>query len=122
MSDARKGLGQLGERLAAEALTQAGLAIIARNWRCELGEIDLVAREDETLVLVEVKTRRGREAGTPEQAVDAVKQRKLCALAQAYIDDAEWDGDARIDVVGVELDRAGHLLRLSHWRNAVECW
>ncbi len=120
--NATRSLGDLGERLAAQALEKAGLRLVARNWRCPLGEIDIVVSEGEVLVVVEVKTRRGREAGTPEQGVDEAKRRKLCALAQAYIDATGWAGDVRIDVVGVELDRAGHVLRLSHWREAVDCW
>lgn len=122
MTDPRKGLGGMGERLAAEALQKAGLHILAQNWRCAQGEIDLVAREGDVVAVVEVKTRRGRQAGTPEQGVDDPKRRKLCALAQAYIDATGWEGVVRIDVVAVELDGLGHLLRLSHWREAIDCW
>ncbi len=122
MTDPRKGLGRLGERLAAEALQKAGLSILALNWRCPRGEIDILAREGDVVAVVEVKTRRGRQAGTPEQGVDDPKRRKLCTLAQAYIDATGWEGPVRIDVVAVELDSAGHLLRLSHWRDALDCW
>lgn len=122
MTGARKGLGAMGERLAAEALARAGMQIVARNWRCETGEIDIIAREDDIVAVVEVKTRRGRAAGTPEQGVDERKRRKLCQLAQAYIEATDWEGPVRIDVVGVELDQAGRLLRVSHWRDAVDCW
>jgi len=122
VTDPRKGLGRLGERLAAEALQKAGLRILAQNWRCSQGEIDILAREGDVVAVVEVKTRRGRQAGTPEQGVDEPKRRKLCALAQAYIDATGWEGTVRIDVVAVELDSAGHLLRLSHWREAIDCW
>lgn len=122
MSGVRKGLGDMGERLAAQALQEAGLEILARNWRCPVGEIDIVASEGEIVVVVEVKTRRGRQAGTPEQAVDAAKQARLCQLAQTYIEYTGWEGLVRIDVVGVELDASGMLLRVSHWREAVDCW
>lgn len=122
MTDPRKGLGNLGERLAMEALQQAGLRIVTQNWRCSFGEIDIVAREGDVMAVVEVKTRRGRQAGTPEQGVDEAKRRKLCVLAQAYIDATGWEGAVRIDVVGVELDSAGRLLRLSYWRDATDCW
>ncbi|MCS7039052.1 MAG: YraN family protein [Anaerolineae bacterium] len=120
--DHRQGLARLGERLAVQALEQAGLRILARNWRCPLGEIDIVGREGDVLVVVEVKTRRGRQAGTPEQGVDEPKRAQLCALAQAYSEHIGWEGAVRIDVVGVELDARGHLLRVSHWREAVDCW
>ena len=122
MTDATKGLGALGEQLAVTALERAGLRVLARNWRCPRGEIDIVAIEGDLLVIVEVKTRRGRQAGTPEQGVTPAKQRKLCVLAEAYCDATGWEGLVRIDVVGVELDHAGYLLRVSHWREAVDCW
>jgi len=112
----------MGERLAAENLEQQGLLILARNWRCPVGEIDLVAQEGEVVAVVEVKTRRGREAGTPEQGITEGKRLKLCELAQYYIEATGWEGVVRIDVVGVELDRTGRLLRVSYWREAVDCW
>ncbi len=122
MKNFRKNLGALGERLAAETLQQGGLEIVARNWRCPLGEIDIIARDGESLVIVEVKTRRGRAAGTPEQGVDRRKQQKLCQLAQCYVENIGWEGDVRLDVVGVELAPTGKLLRVTHWPGAVECW
>lgn len=122
MSDPRKSLGATGERLAATFLQQKGLIILARNWRCPLGEIDIVAKDGEIIVVVEVKTRRGRGGGTPEQGVTPAKQGKLCELAQTYCDLTGWEGLVRIDVVGIELDRVGHLLRISHWPEAVLCW
>lgn len=118
----RQGLARLGERLAVQALEQTGVRILARNWRCPLGEIDIVGREGDVLVVVEVKTRRGRQAGTPEQGVDERKQARLCALAQVYAESTGWEGAVRIDVVGIELDNRGRLLRVSHWREAVDCW
>ena len=122
MSDFRKSLGALGEDLAVNTLRKQGMMILARNWRCYLGEIDIIARQQDMLIFVEVKTRRGRNAGTPEQGVDARKQRKLCQLAQCYIENNEWEGDVRLDVVGVELSPRGQLLRVTHWPAAIECW
>jgi len=121
MHGKRKKLGATGERLAVEALQARGIKILARNWRCPLGEIDIIAREGDVIAIIEVKTRRGRGAGTPEQGVDFRKQRKLCALAQCYIENIGWEGDVRIDVVGVELSARGKLLRVSYWREAIEC-
>jgi len=122
MKKNRKKLGDLGERLAVDALQRRGYDILTRNWRCPLGEIDIIAQDHATLVIVEVKTRRGRSAGTPEQGVDARKQAKLCELAQCYIQSASWEGDVRLDVVGVELSPGGKLLRVTHWPGAIECW
>ena len=122
MTNFRKKLGNLGENLAVEALQQQGMEILARNWRCPLGEIDVIARSGHLILIIEVKTRRGRSAGTPEQAVDARKQRKLCELAQCYVENSGWEGDVRLDVVGVELSPSGELLRVTHWPGAIECW
>jgi len=122
MTNFRKNLGILGENLAVEAIQQRGWEILARNWRCPLGEIDIIARADDLLAIIEVKTRRGRSAGTPEHAVDDRKQHKLCKLAQCYVETNGWEGDVRIDVVGVELSSSGELLRVTHWPGAVECW
>jgi putative endonuclease len=117
--DARRGLGALGEELAARRLSAAGYEIVTRNWRCQAGELDLVARQGECLVLVEVRTRRGKALGPPEESITAAKQARLITLAEAYVQAAEWPGDWRIDVVAVELDQVGRLLRVDHYENAV---
>lgn len=123
MSDGRKRLGDFGERVAAHHLEGKGYRILARQWRCARGELDLVAAAGEVLVFVEVKTRRGRAFGAPEQGVDARKAQKLLELAQHYLfehdlDDVEW----RVDLVAVELDPRGKLLRCEHIENAVWGW
>lgn len=121
--DARRRLGQWGEKLAAIHLEASGLTIIERNWRCRGGEIDLVARDDETIVFVEVKTRRGRDYGAPEEALTPHKARKLLELGQQYMADRELDDvDWRVDLVAVELDERGRLLRCDHVPNAVMGW
>lgn len=119
----RRRLGAWGESVAALHLEAKGYQILARNWRCRRGEIDLVAQAGQTLVFAEVKTRRGRDLGTPEEGVTIHKARKLLKLAQHYllahdIDDIDW----RIDIVAVELDRAGKLLRCEHIENAITGW
>lgn len=123
MSNARRKLGQWGENVAAHHLTAEGYEIVARNWRTGRGEIDLIAQAGATLVFVEVKTRRGQGMGTPEEALTPAKAKKLFQLAQTYlyeneIDDVAW----RIDLVAVELDNAGKLLRCEHIPNALPGW
>ena len=123
MSDARKKLGAWGEALAAQELEAQGYEILERNWRCARGEIDLVARAGQTLIFVEVKTRRGRNMGAPEAGLTPYKAKKLLQLGNLYI--AEHDAsnyDWRIDLVAVELDRSGKLLRCEHIPNAVLGW
>jgi putative endonuclease len=119
VKDDRRGLGQHGEELAARHLEAKGYDIITRNWRCETGEIDLVARDGTDLAFVEVRTRRGRSLGSPEESITAAKQARLIDLAEAYLQVEPWGGNWRIDVVAVEMDRRGRLLRLDHYENAV---
>ncbi len=117
--DDRRGLGYYGEDLAARHLADRGYTILARNWRCAHGELDLVARDGDCLVLVEVRTRRGRALGTPEESITPAKQARLVDLAWAYVQEQDWVGDWRIDVVAIEMDRRGRLLRMEHYENAV---
>ena len=117
--DDRRGLGRRGEELAARHLAARGYDIVARNWRCEAGELDLVARDSAGLVFVEVRTRRGGALGTPEESITPAKQARLISLAEAYVQVHDWPGDWRIDVVAVEMDRRGRLLRVEQYENAV---
>lgn len=119
-ADARRGLGRLGEDLAARHLSGQGYEIIARNYRCPLGEIDLIARDGGCLVIVEVRARRGRGHGTPEESVTPAKQERLRRLAEAYVQTLDPAPAAyRIDVVAVELSPAGQLLRVDLLRDAL---
>jgi putative endonuclease len=95
-------LGSLGERIAATYLTDAGLRVLDRNWRCREGELDIVARDRDALVFCEVKTRRGVGFGHPVEAVTGAKQRKLRTLAQRWLaTHDEHAPELRFDVVGV---------------------
>jgi putative endonuclease len=78
-------LGQHGERLAADFLTEAGLEILGTNWRCRHGEIDIIARDGQTLVICEVKTRSGVRFGTPLEAITRQKAARLRRLAVAWV-------------------------------------
>ena len=118
----RQKLGRWGESVAARHLEAKGYEIVAHNWRCRQGEIDLVARAGEEWVFVEVKTRRGRDLGTPEEGLTTHKSRKLLELGQLYLAANDMDVDWRIDLVAVELDKAGKLLRCEHIPNAVLGW
>lgn len=122
MSSSRKDLGKWGESVAAIRLESKGFRIQERNWRCARGEIDIVAYDEDELAFVEVKTRRGRELGTPEEALTSQKGRKLIELAQIYLSEKEIDADWRIDLVAIELDRTGKLIRCDHIPNAVLGW
>jgi putative endonuclease len=111
-------LGAHGERIAAAYLTDAGLRVLDRNWRCREGELDIVAREGDALVFCEVKTRRGTGFGHPVEAVTATKQRRLRVLAQRWLAaHDEHAPDLRFDVVGV-LVRPERPALVTHLRGA----
>ena len=117
----KRQLGQRGEEIAADYLRQQGYAILARNWRCPAGEVDIVAREGETLAFVEVRTRRaGGRLGTPEESVTPRKQARMVEVAQTYLQEAGLDDAAwRIDVVAIEVGGRGEVTRLNLIRCAV---
>lgn len=97
--------GQLGERLAARFLRKAGYTILRRNCRSYLGEIDLVARDGEEVVFVEVKTRTSSAWGDPEAAVTPAKQRKICRAALSFAGRNKLrERPLRFDVVAVLLE------------------
>ena len=117
-----RGLGSTGERLALAHLRDQGYELLEANWRCSLGEIDLVMRDGPTLVFVEVRTRRGEELGSPEESVTPAKQERLASLAAQWLGDRypeEEPPDWRIDVVGVHLSSAGKLAGINHLPGAV---
>lgn len=118
--NARQRLGRRGEEMAARRLEAEGYRVLARNYRCPFGEVDLVAEEGDCLVFVEVRTRRGDQWGTPEESVTKAKQAKLLRVAESYLDEhAAWDVDWRIDVVAIDVDERGGVRRLDVVRNAV---
>jgi putative endonuclease len=112
-------LGAYGERVAADHLVAAGLTILERNWRCELGEIDIVARDGDTLVVCEVKTRAGVGFGSPLEAVTADKAARLRRLAARWIEEHDaHPAEVRIDLVGVLHPRRG-AAEVDHVRGVV---
>jgi putative endonuclease len=121
MPSPRGALGRLGEEQAAAHLVAAGYALVARNWRCARGEIDLVARQGDQVVFVEVKTRR-QGGWPPEEGIGAAKAGRLRELALAYLEAAEAAPETpwRIDLVAVEVDADGRIVRLEQIEYAVE--
>ena len=119
MSLMRMRTGKRGEELAAAYLVEAGYRIVERNYRCTFGEIDIVAEEGETLVFVEVKSRRSAAYGDPLLAVGCRKQKKISRISLHYLADKGLrQRPARFDVVAVMLLPAGHRIELI--RNAFE--
>jgi len=120
MSDIRKRTGAFGEAVARKYLVQHGYRILETNYSCSIGEIDIVARDDDFLVFIEVRTKRSRQFGTPEESITATKRARLVNLAQAYLQQHEdvpefW----RIDVVAIEVGQGGKVSRIELIKNAV---
>ncbi|HSO93733.1 MAG TPA: YraN family protein [Candidatus Dormibacteraeota bacterium] len=112
-------LGASGEALAEDHLRGLGYEIVGRDVRLPVGQLDLVARDGNTLVFVEVKTRAGHGFGLPQEGVDLRKIRKLRQLALYYLKRAPHRGPVRFDVLGLTL-RDGRLLRVDHIKNAID--
>jgi putative endonuclease len=117
----RKTTGAIGERLAAYFLSQQGYKIIETNYRCKEGEVDIIAKDGDCLVFVEVRAKNTLTFGSPEESVTAKKKEHLRNVAARYQETHEclplqW----RIDFVAVELDRVGNPQRIEVIKNAVD--
>ena len=116
----RRDTGNLGEKLAREFLRERGYDILETNYRCREGEVDIVARHEDSLVFVEVRAKTSREFGSPEESITPAKQERLKATASHYIQTHDnlptsW----RIDVVAIELSPRGKPSRIELIENAV---
>lgn len=119
MTKAKRYLGRLGEAMAAEYLEKEGYSILARNARTSYGEIDIVARIGSLTVFVEVKTRRNRSFGYPEESVTVSKQEHMIQSAQAYlVTHPELDGEWQLDVMAIEI-QDGDAFKVVHFPNAI---
>lgn len=110
--------GLWGEVLASRYLRDRGYDIVAGNYRCRLGEIDIIAEKDGVVCFVEVKTRNENPMYEPKEAVDPQKQRKLIAAAGVYLREIKTEVSSRFDVVEVTLDENYKPKRINHIKNA----
>jgi putative endonuclease len=116
----RQALGQWGEQFAGDYLAARGYTILDRNVRTPYGEIDLVARQGETIVFIEVKTRSSTEFGYPEEAITTKKREHLLRASQAYLQvHAESACDWRIDVIAIQRSKTEKIPELKHFENAI---
>ncbi len=121
MAKGRVGLGRRGEALAADVLIHQGYEIVERNWRCEAGEVDIVARKGGVWHFVEVRTRRGDEFGTPEESLTPAKQARMVAVAECYLaEHGLGEVDWQLDLIAVEMERTGRLMRVEMVENLTE--
>jgi putative endonuclease len=120
MEDARKNLGKLGEKLISKYLKEQGYQIIDQNYRTRYGEIDIVAKDGDFFVFVEVKTRTNRMFGFPEEAIDARKQHKLAVTAEHYLASHHlYEKNYRIDSVAVEINEKDGKTQIRHEKDVV---
>jgi len=117
----RQEVGKLGEKLAQKFLKKRGYHIRETNFHCREGEIDIIARQGDYLVFVEVRTKSNLDFGTPEESITQAKKEKLVASALTYINTHQnlpslW----RIDVVAIEVDDKGKTKRIALIENAIE--
>lgn len=102
MSKKSKLLGDWGERVAADHLKNDGYQILDTNWRCSIGELDIIAKDGETVVACEVKTRTSAKFGTPLEAINSEKIRRLRQLIYAYLLANSLRAVlVRVDVIGI---------------------
>ncbi|RJQ51236.1 MAG: YraN family protein [Nitrospiraceae bacterium] len=105
-------LGERGERLAATFLKDNGYSIIERNYKVPMGEIDIIARDNGTLVFVEVKTRESIEYGMPFEAVNRAKRRKISKVALSYLKRFDDLPPCRFDVLSIYYENGTPMFEL----------
>ncbi|TIC80852.1 YraN family protein [Nocardioides sp. GY 10127] len=116
---AGQALGAYGERVAATHLREQGMVVLDRNWRCAQGEIDLVLRDGDTLVVCEVKTRTGSTGGTPHEAVTPTKLERLVRLGESWqVEHGLRAPNLRVDLVAVHHPPRG-AAQVEHVRGLV---
>lgn len=119
MSDATKKLGNTGENIAVNFLENHGYKILEKNFRIRAAEIDIIAEKDNTIIFVEVKTRSNIRKGTPAEAVNLRKQKKIIEAASVFLQDEKYfDKACRFDVI--EIISEGKFFKVNHIENAFE--
>lgn len=105
MTEERLKLGKMGEDIALKEIKRLGYKLITRNYRCSLGEIDIIARDGDCLVFLEIKTRKGRSTGYAKEAVDRRKRGQISKAALTYMKaNGCYDERARFDVIAISIN------------------
>ena len=116
----RRDVGILGEKLAQDFLKKRGYRVVETNYRCPEGEIDIIATQKDTLVFIEVRTKKSLEFGTPEESITPAKMEKLRAVSARYRQTHDNLPESwRIDMVAIELDKSNKISRIELIENAV---
>ncbi|MDE0552858.1 MAG: YraN family protein [Candidatus Poribacteria bacterium] len=121
MDQSRLNVAKIGEALAVAHFKARGCKILAQNYRVGRGEIDLIVKDGQFIVFVEVKTRRSLKFGLPQEAVTRQKQKQISKIALGYLQAENlWDAPCRFDVIGIHLSYQSELLNLEHIKSAFE--
>lgn len=118
MSFVRLAVGRRGEELAVKYLLNKGYEILVRNYRCKIGEIDVVARHAQALIFVEVRSSSSLAFGWPHESVNHKKKSKLRMVAQYYIQSTCYNLPVRFDVIGISFGTDGQLKSIEHVEDA----
>ncbi len=110
-------IGALGEQIALEYLLERNYQILETNWVCGHKEVDIIAKDGDTIVFVEVKTRHSTCLVEPEASVDVYKQRHLIWAANSYVNRYQYDNDVRFDIIAIVIDRNNEK-RIEHIEDA----
>ena len=117
MKSENRNIGRLGEQLAQQLLVGKGYEIVEHNFYTRFGEIDLIMRDNETMIFVEVKTKKGLDFGSPEEMFTAGKMQRVKRMATVYLKGRETK--CRIDMVAVVLDSQNRSQRITHYPNVI---
>jgi putative endonuclease len=99
-------IGKTGEELACELLANKGYTILYQNFRCSRKEVDIIAKQENCVVFVEVKLRKSKQFGFPEQTVTPTKQKNIRLVAEHYLHTHEWKGNIRFDIIAIIKQKA----------------
>ena len=110
-------IGALGEQIALEYLLERKYQILETNWVCGHKEVDIIAKDGDTIVFVEVKTRHSTCLVEPEATVDVYKQRHLIWAANSYVNRYQYDNDVRFDIIAIVIDKNNEK-RIEHIEDA----
>ncbi|MBR0323700.1 MAG: YraN family protein [Bacteroidales bacterium] len=110
-------IGALGEQIALEYLLERKYQILEKNWVCGHKEVDIIAKDGDTIVFVEVKTRHSTCLVEPEATVDVYKQRHLIWAANSFVNRYQYDNDVRFDIIAIVIDKNNEK-RIEHIEDA----
>ena len=110
--------GKLGEQIAKDHLKLQGHIILSTNYRYKRSEIDIISRSEDTLIFTEVKTRKNKKYGNPEDFIDELKVEKIEEAAENYILENHWEGKIRFDIISIILER-GSVIETIHIEDAL---